>query len=61
MNRAKIIDRKLTMDFVTNEIKDDFKLYLLVVWSKDTVTPRSLSSAVAFLVVPTRMTMGSGQ
>jgi hypothetical protein len=27
MNCAKMIDRKLTMEFVTNEIRDNFKLY----------------------------------
>ena len=35
MNCAKMINHKLIMEFVTDEIKDNFKLYLLVVWSED--------------------------
>jgi DNA-directed RNA polymerase II subunit RPB1 len=35
MDRAKMIDRKLTMEFVANRIKENFKSDLFVIWSED--------------------------
>lgn len=35
MDRAKMIDRKLTMEFVANKIKENFKSDLFVIWSED--------------------------
>jgi DNA-directed RNA polymerase II subunit RPB1 len=35
MDRAKMIDRKLTMEFVTNRIKENFKSGVFVIWSED--------------------------
>ena len=35
MDRTKMIDRKLTMEFVANKIKENFKSDLFVIWSED--------------------------
>ncbi|KAI0286600.1 beta and beta-prime subunits of DNA dependent RNA-polymerase [Russula aff. rugulosa BPL654] len=35
MDRPKMIDRKLTMEFVANRIKENFKSDLFVIWSED--------------------------
>ena len=58
LNRAKMIDRKLTMTYVANRVAQSFKTDLLVIWR---TSPRSWSSTVVYWVVRIRTRRTSGR
>jgi DNA-directed RNA polymerase II subunit RPB1 len=61
MDRAKMADRKLTMEFVAYRIKENSKSELFIIRSKDNLNSEELIVTAVFLALLTKMKMRLGR